>query len=129
MIPSVDGRTLRSAIAADVDGPNTMLWTDSAKPYLTVARDMHGHEAVDHSAGEYVRRGGITTNMAENYFSQLKRSIDGTHHHVSTEHLNRYLAQFDFLHALCKLSDSLRMMAVLRHAGGRRLSYKPLTSE
>jgi hypothetical protein len=106
-----------------------MLWTDSAKPYTVVAKDMQGHETVDHSAGQYVRRGGITTNMAEGYFSQLKRSIDGTHHHVSTQHLNRYLAQFDFLYTLCKLSDSLRMMAVIRQAGGRRLTYKPLTSE
>jgi hypothetical protein len=29
-------------------------------------------------------------------FSQLKRSIDGTHHHISKEHLPRYLAHFDF---------------------------------
>ncbi len=31
--------------------------------------------------------------MAEGYFSQLKRSIDGTHHRMSTVHLYRYLAQ------------------------------------
>jgi hypothetical protein len=106
-----------------------MLWTDAALPYLVVARGMAGHEAVDHSAGQYVRRGGITTNMAENFFSQLKRSLDGTHHHVSVEHLSRYLAQFDFMYSLCKLTDSLRMRAVIRQAGGRRLTYKPLTSE
>ena len=41
-------------------------------------------------------RGDVTTNHAEGYFSQLKRSIDGTHHHVSQEHLGRYLAEFDF---------------------------------
>jgi transposase-like protein len=129
VVPDVSGTTLRSAIAQEVDGPQTELWTDGAKPYLTVAKDMRSHETVDHAAGEYVRRGGITTNMAEGYFSQLKRSIDGTHHHVSKEHLNRYLAQFDFLYTLCKLTDSLRMMAVIRQAGGRRLIYKPLTSE
>jgi transposase-like protein len=129
VIPRVDSKTLRSAIAENVDGPHTMLWTDGAGPYKIVAQDMRGHESVDHSAGQYVRRGGITTNMVENYFSQLKRSIDGTHHHVSTEHLGRYLAQFDFLYTLCKLSDSLRMMAVIRQAGGRRLTYKPLIGE
>jgi transposase-like protein len=129
VIPNVDGSTLRAAIAQDVDGSRTELWTDSAKPYTTVAKDMRSHEKVDHAAGEYVRRGGITTNMAEGYFSQLKRSIDGTHHHVSTEHLNRYLAQFDFMYSLCKQTDSARMCALIRQAGGRRLSYKPLTSE
>jgi hypothetical protein len=52
------------------------------------------------------------------YFSQLKRSIDGTHHHVSKTHLDRYLAQFDFLYSLCKASDSVRMCALIRQAGG-----------
>jgi len=103
--------------------------TDSALPYNVVALGMRGHEAVDHSAGQYVRRGGITTNMAENFFSQLKRSLYGIHHHVSKEHLDRYLAQFDFMYTLCKLSDSLRMLAVIRQAGGRRLTYKPLAGE
>jgi hypothetical protein len=32
----------------------------------------------------------------------LKRSIDGTHHHVSREHLNRYLAEFDFRYSTRK---------------------------
>jgi hypothetical protein len=50
---------------------------------------------VNHSIGEYMR-GNVFTNQAEYYFSQLKRSIDGTHHHVSREHLPRYLAEFDF---------------------------------
>ncbi|MGI8806523.1 MAG: transposase [Acidimicrobiales bacterium] len=35
-------------------------------------------------------------DMAEGLFSQLKRSLDGTHHHVSVQHLPRYLAEFDF---------------------------------
>lgn len=41
-------------------------------------------------------RGKFTARQVENYFSQLKRSIDGTHHHVSVPHLPRYLAEFDF---------------------------------
>jgi len=82
---------------------------------------------VDHSAGQYKRPGGITTNAAEGYFSQLKRSIDGTHHRVSTTHLKRYLDQFDFMYSLCKQTDSARMRALINRAGGRRLTYKPLT--
>jgi hypothetical protein len=35
----------------------------------------------------------VSTNVAENHFSQLKRSIDGTFHHVSREHLERYLTE------------------------------------
>ena len=55
-----------------------------------IAPHVAAHECVDHNAGEYTR-GNVSTNLAEGYFSQLKRSIDGTHHHVSIEHLAAYL--------------------------------------
>lgn len=86
---------------------------------------MKGHESVNHREGEYVRY-NVSTNAAEGYFSQLKRSIDGTHHRVSTEHLDRYLAEFDFRYSTRKMDDSMRMRLVM---GGtdRRLSYRPLT--
>ena len=40
------------------------------------------NEMVEYGKGEYVT-GEAHINTAEGYFSQLKRSIDGTHHHVS----------------------------------------------
>lgn len=126
VVRGVDAVTLRSAIGENVDRARTMLHTDSAGPYKVIAKDMRGHESVDHAAGEYVRN-GVSTNFAENYFSQLKRSIDGTHHRVSVEHLDRYLAQFDFLYSLCRRSDSFRMRELIGRTGGRRLTYQPLT--
>ena len=77
-------------------------------------------QTVDHSAGEYVR-GDVITNQAEGFFSQLKRSIDGTHHHVSREHLDRYLAEFDFRYSTCKETDTERMQRLLGQIRGRRL--------
>jgi hypothetical protein len=77
------------------------------------------------SAGEYVR-GNVSTNLNEGCFSQLKRSLDGTHHHVSVEHLQRYLDQFDFLSTYCKRTDSERMRLIFGNVAGRRLTYKPL---
>jgi transposase-like protein len=53
------------------------------------------HQTVNHSIGEYVR-GDVHTNTIEGYFSILKRGIMGTYHHVSPQHLKRYLAEFDF---------------------------------
>jgi hypothetical protein len=44
-------------------------------------------------------------NHAENFFSQLKRSIVGTHHHVTKGHLHRYVAEFTFRYNTCQLSD------------------------
>ena len=65
----------------------------------------------------------VTTNHAEGFFSQLKRSVDGTHHRVSVEHLPRYLAEFDFRYSTRKLSDTQRMERLVTQAGGRRLTY------
>jgi hypothetical protein len=65
-----------------------VLHTDGWAGYIEVGAEFSAHERVDHMHHEYVR-GNVTTNHAEAYFSQLKRSIDGTHHHVSVEHLPR----------------------------------------
>lgn len=65
---------------------------------------------------------GIGTNPAEGFFSQLKRSVDGTHHHVGREHLSRYLGQFDFMYSRCRWTDSERMRDLLAHVHGRRLT-------
>jgi hypothetical protein len=95
---------------------------------MRIGKTFASHSTVDHEAGEYAR-GDVTTNRAENYFSQLKRSIDGTHHHVSRDHLNRYLAEFDFRYSTCKMSDSDRMARLVGKVGSRRLTYrKPTTS-
>ena len=65
--------------------------------------------------------------MAEGFFAQLKRSLDGTHHHVSTVHLPRYLGEFDFGYSTCKMSDYGRMRTLAKKVEGR-LSYERLTT-
>jgi transposase-like protein len=125
VVPDVTGASLMPAIAEVMDLKRTHLHTDSATAYKSIAPHVVAHEFVDHSAGEYAR-GNIGTNLAEGYFSQLKRSIDGTHHHVSVEHLPRYLAQFDFMYSHCRETDSARMRRLLGNVEGRRLTYKPV---
>ena len=41
-------------------------------------------------------RGGAHVNGCENYFSILKRGINGVYQHVSPTHLKRYVGEFDF---------------------------------
>ncbi len=106
VVPDVSGATLLAAIRENVDTGNTMLHTDSAKAYRTAAPHMLRHETVNHGAGEYVRD-GVSTN------------IDGTHHHVSTEHLARYLAHFDFMYSTCRQTDSQRMQLLVDGVGAR----------
>ncbi len=123
MVANVKRDTLREAIAEHVDVPNTHLQTDSLRTYQLIAEDFASHEFVNHEAREYVR-GDVTTNHAETYFSQLQRSLDGTHHHVSGEHLGRYLAEFDFRYTTCKQTDTERMERIVEQTGGRRLTYQ-----
>lgn len=129
VIPDVTGATLSKAIAEQVDVAGSHLHTDESRPYRAVGREFQSHGHVNHAAQQYVDKDGVSTNAAESYFSQLKRSIDGTHHHVSREHLARYLAQFDFMRTWCETDDSDRMRGLLNQVGGRRLTYKPLTGE
>jgi hypothetical protein len=129
VMPTVTGATLAQAMKEEVNPSQSILYTDSRPAYRRVGRTFVAHETVNHDEEEYVGPTGATTNHAEGFFSQLKRSIDGTHHHVSHQHLQRYLDEFDFRYSTRKLSDSARMERMIGQAAGRRLSYKPLTGQ
>ena len=55
-----------------------------------------GEQAVNHAAEEYVGESGQTTNSIEGFFSQLKRTIEGTHINVSRKHLAKYAKECEF---------------------------------
>ena len=120
VVPRVDGTNLRKYISGQVDMGRTVLWTDEASYYNELGEEFISHATVDHSADEYRGPLGQTTNRAEGYFSQLKRSIDGTHHKVSVEHL----PHFDFMYSTSAMSDQQRMALLMGQVEGRRLSYK-----
>lgn len=127
VVPDVTGATLQKAIEEVTDPAVSLLYTDEHTGYVSLGRRFLRHESVTHSRREYVR-GDVTTNMAEGFFSQLKRSLDGTHHHVSREHLPRYLVEFDFRYSTRKESDTARMHRLMKQTGGRRLTYKRIKS-
>lgn len=126
VVPNVTGETLAAVLAQNVDPAGTVLVTDESNVYFKIGHEMVGHHTVNHKAKQYVDPDGYTTNSAEGFFSQVKRSIDGTHHHVSVEHLNRYLGEFDFRYSTRKLTD-LERTAELAGKMTTRLSYRPLT--
>ncbi len=102
--------------------PAAAFMTDTASVYVDAGKRFVSHETVDHSAGEYVR-GSVYTNTVEGYFSQLKRSVDGTHHHVTEQHLDRYLAEFDWRYSSRKMVDADRTELTIRKTAGKRLTY------
>jgi transposase-like protein len=69
--------------------------TDELTSYKTLKHLGFKHGVVSHSTGQYVR-GKYHTNSIEGFWSMLKRSIKGTHIHVSAKHLKKYLVEFEF---------------------------------
>jgi len=100
--------------------------TDEGGQYYHVGKEFVRHETINHSADEYVR-GDVHTNTIEGYFSILKRGITGTYHHVSEQHLKRYLGEFDFRYnnrSALGVTDGERAAKVLKGIEGKRLTYR-----
>jgi transposase-like protein len=122
-VPNVTADTLGQAIRTHV-ARDSHLRTDAFKSYTKVGREYASHEFVNHM-DEYVR-GDVHTNTAENFFSILKRGINGVYHHVSEEHLGRYLDEFSFRYNHLSSNgwtDAQRTEAALAQTGGKRLRY------
>ncbi len=123
-VANITGKTLRSALA-DADRKSSLM-TDTAGGYLHVGKEFARHEMVDHGKDEYVR-GDAYSNTVEGYFSILKRGINGTFHHVSVQHLHRYLVEFDFRYSnrsALGVEDQERALRALIGAKGKRLTYR-----
>ena len=71
----------------------TRLITDDYNGYHRIDESGYKHDTINHSAYQYVL-GDIHTNPIEGFWSQLKRSLRGTHHSVSPTHLQSYLDEF-----------------------------------
>ncbi len=119
---SVTAATLRPILVAQVDR-KSFLMTDDAGQYRYMGREFARHEVVNHGIEEYVR-GEAHTNTVEGYFSILKRGINGVYHHVSQQHLKRYLGEFDFRYNERKTSDGERAAKALKGIEGKRLTYR-----
>ena len=127
-LASVNQRNLRDILTAQLKR-GTAVMTDEAGQYRQVGRDF-AHQAVNHGIGEYVR-GDAHTNTIEGYFSILKRGVNGTYHHVSQQHLKRYLAEFDFrynLRSALGVEDVERTDKALAGIVGKRLRYRDSSS-
>ena len=118
----VTGKNLKAVLKSNVEATATIM-TDDFPAYRKATKDFASHQAVNHSAREYVR-GLAHTNGVEGFFSLLKRGVVGTFHHVSEQHLPLYLAEFDHRHNTRFLTDGERTVIGLQMAVGKRLTYK-----
>lgn len=105
--------------------------TDDGATYYKKLGDFAGHDAVNHSAEEYVRHEDgkpvITTNTIEGYFSIFKRGMKGVYQHCSEKHLHRYLVEFDFRYnnrSALGVEDCERTVNAIKGVAGKRLTYR-----
>ena len=102
------------------------LHTDESLLYRGAEAHFASHEAVKHSAGEYVRD-DVHTNSAEGYFSIFKRGMRGIYQHCGEKHLHRYLAEYDFRYnhrVKLGFNDTDRATIAVKQASGKRLTYR-----
>lgn len=105
--------------------------TDESPIYTESGKTFASHETVCHKKEEYVRNDTVsgrvvTTNAAEGYFGNSKRSLDGTHHHVGKAHLPLYIAELDYKYNTRKVSDGARTMEGIGRIEGKRLTLRPM---
>src|ERR1039457_2086320 len=106
------------------------LFTDSLKSYSGL--NEFQHEVVDHAV-EYVR-GEVHTNGPENFWSLLKRGINGTYVSVEPFHLFRYLDEQAYRYNNRAtpdnpMNDADRFRLALSQITGKRLTLKHLTGK
>ena len=95
IVPDVKAKTLVPEVESSVSKDATV-YTDDLPSYNNLYDLGYDHKSVAHSQKVYVSAGGIHTNSIEGFWSQLKRSIDGTYHHVTAEHLQGYVDEYSF---------------------------------
>src|ERR1019366_2935377 len=101
------------------------LYTDALMSYRGLEKDFV-HQVVDHAV-EYVN-GRVHTNGLENFWSLLKRGINGTYVSIEPFHLFRYLDEQTFRYNNRKtLDDQGRFEAAMKNVAGKRLTYNELT--
>lgn len=121
-VETVSAKTLKKVLTENIN-KKANLMTDEHRGYIGVGRNFKSHEVVNHKKYEYVRDNAYT-NTVEGFFSLLKRGVNGTYHHISKEHLHRYLAEFDFRYNHRKIDDNDRTVKAILGFEGKRLTYQ-----
>ncbi len=122
--------TLQGHIKNHVE-PGTEILTDELHSYWGLEKE-YVHQIVNHAA-EYVR-GHIHTNGLENFWSLVKRSLNGTYVSVAPFHLFRYIDEqaFRFNNRSTKdrkVTNADRFAIALSQIAGKRLTFAEVTGQ
>jgi transposase-like protein len=125
VIPNRKRKAIQREVRNHVEA-GSAIYTDALKSYEGL--DEFQHQVVDHAV-QYVD-GKIHTNGLENFWSLLKRGLNGTYVSVEPFHLFRYLDEQSFRYNNREeISDGGRFMLALSRITGKRLTYEHLTGK
>jgi transposase-like protein len=125
VVPRVKRTDLVPHIKANVaEGAN--VFTDSLRSYDKLWQD-YIHNVIDHA--ERYADGQVHTNGMENFWSLLKRTLNGTYVSVEPFHLFRYLDEQAMRFNMRENNDADRFAHVLRSVVGKRLTFAELTAK
>jgi transposase-like protein len=117
--------TLQGHVKEHVE-PGSAVYTDYHYGYRGLGTQ-YAHETVDHA--ECYVDGRVHTNGLENFWSLLKRGLNGTYVSVEPFHLFRYLDERVFTYNQRDGNDGSRFEALLGAVAGRRLTWAELVGE
>jgi transposase-like protein len=107
--------------------------SETLAPGATLITDAHSvffgvkgfrHVTINHQKGEF-KKSGFHTNTIEGVWAQLKRQINGTHHWVSPQHLQKYVDEMAWRMSRREMTAEERVNALFSAVEGR-LTYKAL---
>jgi len=125
VVPNTDTETLQPNVRRNVEW-GSQVYTDAHGGYVGLDLSFF-HKTVDHIS-RYVE-GRVHTNGLENFWSLLKRSLQGTYVAVAPFHLQRYVDEQAFRFNERLGSDGSRFRRVLSAVVGKRLTYRELTAQ
>ncbi len=128
VVDDLKAATLVPILQANIDREARIL-TDEAGQYKFLSRHFADHKFTSHGKGEYVSASDRTvhTNTIEGFFSVFKRGMKGVYQHCGHNHLNRYMAEFDFRYnnrLALGVNDHQRAERLLAGVVGKRLTYQ-----
>jgi len=131
VVPNRRKKALQSEVKKHVEA-GAALYTDALLSYEGLASD-YAHQVIDHAV-QYVD-GRVHTNGLENFWSLLKRGINGTYVSVEPFHLFRYLDEQAYRYNNRKdengepLEDFDRFKQAMSQILGKRLTWDALTGK
>ncbi len=121
VIPSAS-KTYLHEFLGEITEYTTPVYSDEWKGYQGIPNP---HETVCHSVSEYVKD-QAHTNGIESFWALLKRGYHGTFHHMSPQHLHRYVNEFAGRHNIRNADTIKQMQSIVAGMVGKRLMYREL---